>query len=87
MPLKMEKIRRLKSVIPGRVLVEAVSYRIPLPVTEITEYWSGDRYPLCPRCGRSLEREYMGFCDRCGQRLGWSMLQFAKVHSSERFDV
>ena len=33
-------------------------------------------YPLCPRCGFGVEREYQNFCEVCGQRLLWK--QFAK---------
>ena len=40
---------------------------------------NGDMYPLCPRCGHLLEREYMRFCDNCGQRLGWEGLTHAKI--------
>ena len=29
-------------------------------------------YPVCPRCGITMEREYQHFCDRCGQQLDWS---------------
>lgn len=28
-------------------------------------------YPVCPRCGIILEREYVKFCDNCGQKLDW----------------
>ncbi len=34
-------------------------------------YRGGEGYYVCPRCGVSLEREFMAYCDRCGQRLGW----------------
>ncbi|MDO4362396.1 MAG: hypothetical protein Q4C32_07600 [Eubacteriales bacterium] len=29
-------------------------------------------YAVCPRCDTSLERDYVSFCDRCGQHLEWS---------------
>lgn len=57
--------------------VTAVLYRIPLPVTEVLALHHGDSYPLCPRCRTSMEREYMHYCDRCGQRLGWEL--FARL--------
>lgn len=28
-------------------------------------------YYLCPCCGILLPREYMRYCDNCGQRLCW----------------
>jgi len=60
--------RRLKE------LLYQLSYRIPLYVTE-TRTYSSKRgqlaYPVCPRCGRSIEREYQSYCDRCGQCLRW----------------
>lgn len=51
----------------------ALSYRIGLTVTEAVRYSPGGAsYPLCPRCRRGLEREFVRFCDRCGQRLDWN---------------
>ena len=61
-----------------RIFADAVSYRIPLPVTRVIAY-SKTTYPICPRCAISLEREYMAFCDRCGQRLNWNFFEHAKV--------
>ena len=61
-----------------RMFADAVSYRIPLPVTKVIVY-SKTTYPICPRCAVSLEREYMAFCDRCGQRLNWDFFEHAKV--------
>ena len=60
------------------LFMDAVSYRIPLPVTKVIAY-SNTTYPVCPRCAVSLEREYMAFCDRCGQKLNWDFLEHAKV--------
>lgn len=58
---------------------EAPRYRTAMTVREIIQYRSGDTFPLCPRCGISLEREYQRFCDRCGQRLGWNRFHEARV--------
>ena len=62
----------------------AVSYRIPLPVLEVGVFQSGDGYCVCPRCDCLLDREYMRFCDRCGQHLGWELLDFARVVQAPR---
>ena len=61
-----------------RTFADAVSYRIPLPVTKVIAY-SKTTYPICPRCAVSLEREYMAFCDRCGQRLNLDFFEHSKV--------
>lgn len=54
------------------------SYRFPIPVVQVRLFNSGDVYPICPRCRRCLNREYMAFCDCCGQKLSWSLLPFAR---------
>ena len=63
-----------------RLFTEAVTYRVPLPVIKVIAY-TNDVYPICPRCDVSLEREYMSFCDRCGQKLNWDFFDYAKVVS------
>lgn len=61
-------------------LLNAASYRVAIPVTKIVKYPTyGYCYPLCPRCGQSLEREYVSFCDRCGQKLSWDKIESAKI--------
>ena len=63
---------------PG--LVRAASYRVAAPVTAVVRYPAcGLCCPVCPRCGRSLEREYVSFCDRCGQKLGWDRIDRARI--------
>lgn len=62
-----------------RFIIEAVSYRIPRPVTKVVSFQQGGCYPVCPRCSRSMEREYMAYCNRCGQRLSWNVLVWAEV--------
>ena len=61
-----------------RLFMEVVTYRIPLPVTKVIAF-TNTTYPICPRCNLSLEREYMFFCDRCGQKLNWDFFEHAKV--------
>lgn len=63
----------------------AYRYRIPLPVREVLQVSDGYCYPVCPRCARSFDREYSGFCDRCGQRLDWRLYDCADVvHAPHR---
>ncbi len=48
------------------------SYRQGMPVTEVVIFPSAfgeTGYYCCPRCGVTMEREFMAFCDRCGQCL------------------
>jgi len=48
------------------------------PVTERIVLNSGageSLYYLCPGCSIFLPREYMRFCDCCGQRLGWDAVE------------
>ena len=49
----------------------ALSYRLAIAVTETFKSREGYEYPVCPRCGITLEREYQAYCDRCGQALDW----------------
>ena len=58
----------------------AEEYRRSMPVRQVFRSRNGEAYPICPRCHRSMDREYMRFCDRCGQRLGWR--GFAQVEVS-----
>lgn len=79
MPLK-EKTARQRNLFR----IAAYLYRIPLPVREVLRLPGGDCYPICPRCDRTLDREYMSFCDRCGQRLAWEFIDFANIVPAPR---
>ena len=79
MPSKEKTVRLRKSS-----LLEVYGYRIPLPIREVLQYHDGNCYPICPRCDRTIEREYMSFCDRCGQRLAWDFFDFASIISAPR---
>lgn len=58
---------------------EALTYRTPLDVTQIFVTFDDESFPICPRCGISLDREYQSYCDRCGQKLSWRRFSRAKV--------
>lgn len=58
----------------ARSMQQELIYRQPLRVTQIRCYryaFGLTGFPVCPRCQKSMEREYQSFCDRCGQRLDW----------------
>lgn len=74
MRLKLTKLRLLSSV-----YFAASSYRFPMQVKEILQIRPNDGYPVCPRCDCTIDREYMHFCDRCGQCLGWNVFENATV--------
>ena len=57
----------------------ALAYRQPLKVMQMLLLESGDCFPMCPRCKITLEREYMSYCDRCGQCLEWKGYKRARV--------
>ena len=78
MSLKTTITRQRK---PSRIA--AYLYRVPLPVTEVMVHCSGDSYPICPRCDCTLDREYMRFCDRCGQCLAWDALDYAENEKTQ----
>ena len=57
----------------------ALGYRQVMQVCELARYGAGGTFPICPRCGSAMEREYQRYCDRCGQCLGWRELNRARV--------
>lgn len=65
------------------LLLYQFSYRVGMRVTEVMVFkssFTGETgYYVCPRCRITLEREFMCFCDRCGQRLDWKGYKKAKV--------
>lgn len=74
----------LTAVWRNSVFFHILSYRIPVPVNEVLLFSSGDSYPICPRCDESINREYMQFCDCCGQRLNWDSYENAAVVHAPR---
>ena len=63
----------------ARIAQRAIIYRIPTEVTHVIKFSNGDTYSKCPRCYSLLDREYMNYCDSCGQKLAWNMLKHAIV--------
>ena len=57
----------------------AFVYRKPMDVNVIRVLHNGDTYPICPRCLQHLEREYMSFCNSCGQNLRWTHFDHALI--------
>ena len=65
---------------------EARSYRVPMRVTAVRSYPECPQlftYPICPRCGKAMDREYQSYCDRCGQALDWKSFSKAMVISTK----
>ena len=62
------KVARIKRHVD---YTEELSYREPMLVSYLQA--------ICPRCESSMEREYVSYCDRCGQALDWSEIHTASI--------
>ena len=82
MPLRVTAIKRRDY----RVIRDLL-FRTPVQIEKIIRYKSGDSYPICPRCDCSLDREYMRFCDRCGQRLSWGHEKQIQIVYAPRYKI
>lgn len=77
--LTLEKLCVGFDLTPNDLLIpsdlwQEITFRTPMLVTAIRYYrchYGNTSYPVCPRCGITLEREYQTYCDRCGQCLSW----------------
>lgn len=63
----------------------AYLYRLPVQVRGRVVFQNGDSYPICPRCDELIDREYICFCNQCGQRLEWSFFDYAKIVYAPRY--
>lgn len=64
------------------LFLSLAGYRLEMPVTEVVVFPSAygkTGYYRCPRCRITMDREFMSFCDRCGQHLSWKHYKKAKV--------
>lgn len=75
----IEELLVASKLVRWRFAAEAISYRIPKVVRKVIQYHDGNCYPVCPRCVKGIDREYMSYCDRCGQRLSWRRFERAKI--------
>lgn len=60
----------------------ARSYRRPMAVRELMVFpdiKQDTSFYVCPRCHVTMEREFMCYCDRCGQRLNWAQYEQARI--------
>lgn len=63
-------------------MIEALDYRTVREVREMVvcrDFLCETGYYVCPRCHSLLDREFVRYCDRCGQRLGWHFYSKAKI--------
>lgn len=68
-------------LIPSEILRE-LAFRKSMPVTKIRCFcltYGLTGFPVCPRCGRTMERESQSYCDRCGQCLDWKDFSKATI--------
>lgn len=70
---------RFHSAIFWNFLTIFSSYRLQMPVAEVMGFPDGNGYYVCPRYHITVEREFMSFCDRCGQHLDWKGYKKAKI--------
>lgn len=60
----------------------SAGYRQKMPITEIMVFhthFGETGFYVCPRCKLTLDRDFVSFCDRCGQHLDWKDYRKAKL--------
>ena len=60
----------MNAVLLDKITITSENYRSPMPVAHFRKY-QATVYYVCPRCNVTMEREFMAYCDRCGQCLSW----------------
>ena len=60
------------------IQLQAISFRVPMPVTQVIKSYDSFFDSLCPRCQGILPYEYIRYCPLCGQRLYWRFLDDAE---------
>lgn len=58
-----------------------MTYRVPMMVQDVLvfrRFPENHIYYRCPRCQVLLARDFMAYCDRCGQCLDWSEYRKAR---------
>jgi len=78
----MTAAKRLGRRLTSTPVLKQIFYRLPKGVSEVHVFHAAfgeTGYPVCPQCRCTMEREYMSFCSRCGQRLDWKNYEFARI--------
>lgn len=68
-------------------LIDLMDYRTGRKVRELLicpSSFGETGFYICPRCDCVLDREFMHFCDQCGQKLDWSGYRHAKIRAHHR---
>jgi len=68
-----------------QIMIEAMEYRRAKAIREIfvcEDYLGVTGFYICPRCDSLLDREFVHFCDRCGQRLDWRFYLQARIRKN-----
>lgn len=68
-------------LIPSEVWRE-MAFREPMPVTQIRCFrclYGLTGFPVCPQCGKTMDREYQPYYDRYGQCLDWNSFSKATI--------
>jgi len=64
-PFRHHRHRRLLVYEKSRIVWQQKAILSP---TDNTTYY------LCPKCGILLRRDFVQYCDQCGQRLNWRIV-------------
>lgn len=60
------------------LILKFAQFHVPMLVTQLMVF-PDTAYYVCPNCKITLEREFMSYCDRCGQRLDWKKYRSAQI--------
>ena len=80
---------KFSPVVFGNLFILLASYRQGMLVDEVVIFPSAygeTGYYRCPRCRVTMEREFVAFCDRCGQHLNWKGYKKARKIYPGRHD-
>ncbi len=73
------RLKQATAMSRSELSVSELSFRMPMTVTEVMVFTDKESYAVCPQCKTTLPREYMRYCDRCGQHLCWKHFGKAAV--------
>ena len=68
----------MSTALHKKATTTAEDYRTLIQVTHLHRFRDIGYY-ICPRCNTTMEREFISYCDRCGQCLCWKNYKKALV--------